>query len=56
MPHSKDQQTGYLLGGWVPPTEVTRLIAAGYTAAQLAKHFATTPQELARVLAVPAPT
>jgi len=56
MPHSKDQQTSHALGGWIPPTEITRLIAAGYTSAQLARHFATTPQELARVLALATPT
>ena len=56
MPFTKNQQTSHHLGGIHSDITIARLIAAGYTNAQLALALGTTVEEVARILALPTPT
>ena len=56
MAFTKDQQTSHALGGIHSDITIARLIAAGYTDAQLALALGTTVAEIVRVRALPTPT
>jgi hypothetical protein len=56
MTMTKDTQTSHYLGGWMPAARITAMLAEGYTVEQIAFQLGLRPADVARVLAMPAPT
>ena len=56
MAFTKNQQTSHHIGGIDSDITIARLIAAGYTNAQLALALGVKVEDVVRILALPTPT
>ena len=57
MPNvTKNLQTSHHLGSWISEAQIARMIAAGFTDAQIAFQLGVKPADVTRVLALPTPT